>query len=370
MSKRLFLLLLVVFLLSLPVHAQNDRPLVFLAQGDLWAWSETSPVITQLTQHGTVSAPTLAPNDARITYRALAAVNPDELANLQTEGFIADYDLPTDLYLLNPITAETVVIAGQPVTPNLTIAGGGRVRSAPVWSPDGNAVAWVESGFRQTDAQIVMQALDDTQPQALVTGIVLNEARAPEIRWGRSGIALRLTLQADGTQSFAIYADDGSLLSVIAYTPPPNEYVQLYDWVRAGESDLLGVLLSSGRWVLFDAATGSEVVTIHVPVLVSMNSLAAPALRFGVSPDLGFFWETISANMETASVAFPGAPGSVTLAPDGNAIAFTGYPEFGALAVRRGDNIVVVETADIQPPNLLFVVSVIWGNMGWQLLQN
>ncbi|MDX2141595.1 MAG: hypothetical protein SF123_26140 [Chloroflexota bacterium] len=364
------LLIALVLLFITPARAQNDRPLVFLAQGDLWAWSLTNPTVRQLTQQGTVSAPMLAPNDGRIAYRALAAVNADELANLQTEGFIADYDLPTDLYLLDPLTGETRIIAGQPVPPNLTMAGGGRVRSAPAWSPDGNAIAWVEFGFRQTDAQIIVQPLDETQPQVLVTGIVLNDARAPEVRWGRSGIALRLTLQADGAQRFELYAHDGAGLSVISYSPPVDEYVQLYDWVRAGESDLLGVLLSSGRWALFDAATGSEVLTADVPVLVNSQMPDAPALRFGVTPELGFFWEMVFAQPSAASVAFPGAPGSVALSPDGSAVAFTGYPEFGALAIWQNGIIESITVTGSQSSDFLFVSSVLWGNIAWGMLQN
>jgi hypothetical protein len=354
----------------MPAQAQGDMPLVFLAQGDLYAWSRTNPTITPLTQHGTVSAPTLAPNDARIAYRALAQVNPDELANLQTEGFIADYDLPTDLSLLDPASGETALIAGQPVPPNLTMAGGGRVRSAPAWSPDGEAVAWVESGFRETTAQIVVQRVDETQPGTLVTGMMLNDARAPEIRWGRAGIAVRLTLQADGAQRFEVYTHEGAPLSTINYAPPPDEYVQLYDWVRTGDTDLLGVLLSSGRWALFDAATGSEVALPDVPALVSIQILAAPALRFGVSPDMGFFWETVSTQPEAASVAFPGAPGSVALSPDGSAIAFTGYPEFGVLAVWQNGMIEPITETGSQSADSLFVSVILWGNMGWQMLQN
>lgn len=356
--------LILSFVSTNNVSAQSPAPVLFTAQGDLWALREGAAV-ERWTQDGALSGVALAPDITRIAYHTLAPVSRAGLASLQVDGAIAAFDLPGDIALLDVNTRAVTVLATQNADAALT-AGGSLVRSYPVWSPDGSALAWVELPFLGTTAQLITQNMA-TGERSTLGAVELATSQAPELRWGRAGFALRLSLQADGEQVFALLQNDGARLPMLRVIPAADEFVQMVDWVQAGEVDWLGVLFSSGRWALYDPATGVEQTTAGVPMLYSVNAPDTPALRFGVTPDTGFFWETVSAQTQAASVAYPGTPGQVALAPDGTALAFIGYPEFGALGLARDGVLQTVVGTGSSTPDSLVLSGIIWGSMAWRL---
>jgi hypothetical protein len=344
-------------------HAQESMPLIFWAQGDLWAWAETTQSVTQLTADGTISGATLSPDGTSIAYRSLSAISRAGLEGLQADGAIADFDLPSDIIILSLQSGESTTIATQDPTAALT-PGGSIVRSEPAWSPDGTAIAWVEFSFQSLEASLIQQPLGAAP--ALITSLDLENSRAPLLRWSSAGFAVRfLTLAADGTPSFALYAPDGSALPSLRLQAQPTEYVQAFDWVQTPTTPLLGVLLSSSRWVLFDPLIGTEVPSTTVPVLRQRTPTGAAPLRFATDVQGGFFWETLPSDPSEVSIAFPGAPGQVAVSPDGGAIAFSGYPEFGALAIWRNGSIVEVAGTGISNPTGLLVSSLFWNTSEW-----
>jgi hypothetical protein len=359
-----FLSLLIFFLFALPVAAQPTTPVLFTAQGDLWAWSEGA-AIERWTQDGALSGVALAPTMTQVAYHTLAPVSRAGLGSLQVDGAIAEYDLPGDLALLDLTTRAITPLAMQSADATLA-AGGSLVRSYPAWSPDGGAVAWIELPFLGTSAQLVAQNLS-TGERVTVGGFELATPRAPQLRWGRGGFAVRLSTQANGEQLFGFYANDGARLPMLTVIPATDEFVQTYDWIQVGELDWLGVLFSSGRWALYDPITGVEQTTTGVPMLYSLSAPDAPALRFGVTADTGFFWETVSAQPQAASVAYPGTPGQVALSPDGGALAFIGYPEYGALGWARDGALQTVAGTGSTLPESIAATTVLWSAMGWRL---
>lgn len=345
-------------------HAQSSPPVLFTAQGDLWAWSEGA-AIERWTQDGALSGVALAPAMTQVAYHTLAPVSRAGLGSLQVDGAIAEYDLPGDLALLDLTTRAITPLATQSGDATLA-ASGSLVRSYPAWSPDGGAVAWIELPFLGTTAQLVTQNLS-TGERISVGGFELATPRAPQLRWGRGGFAVRLSTQANGDQLFGFYLTDGTRLPMLTVIPTTDEFVQTYDWIQVGEVDWLGVLFSSGRWALYDPITGVEQATTGVPMLYSLSAPDAPALRFGVTTDTGFFWETVSAHPQAASVAYPGTPGQVALSRDGSALAFIGYPEYGALGLARDSALQTVVGTGSTLPEAVAATAVLWGAMGWRL---
>jgi hypothetical protein len=367
MRRTLQILLLIVaaLLSNSSSYAQESKPLIFWAQGDLWAWTEATQSVTQLTADGTISGATLSPDGTSIAYRSLSAISRMGLDGLQADGAIANFDLPTDIILLTLQSGETTTLAAQDPRAALT-PGGSIVRSEPAWSPDGTAIAWVEFSYQSLEASLVQQPLGAAP--ALITSLPLESSRAPLLRWSSAGFAVRfLTLAGDGTSSFALYAPDGSTLPALRLQGQPTEYLQTFDWVQTPTTPLLGVLFSSSRWVLFDPLAGSEVPSTTVPVLRQRTPTGAAPLRFATDVQGGFFWETLPANPSEVSIAFPGAPGQVALSPDGSAIAFSGYPEFGALAIWRNGSIIEVSQTGSSDPTGLLVSSLLWSTSEWWL---
>jgi hypothetical protein len=371
--RPLVLLLLLLLLAALPAAAQpaTGAPLTLWIAGDLYAADPGTPSLPPrpLTQMGVISGPSLSPAGDWIAFKAAAPVGLAALERIQTDGLIAAYDLPADLYLIDPRSGNMALMAGQPASPSLLVEGvpdNATVRSAPVWSPDGARLAWMEFPFGATEARLVQYDL--AQRLIAETGITapVVEGRAPSVIWGPGGIALNLGLSASGDQEFRLISADGSALSTVTLRPTFNETVLIEDWVQAGDRSLFGVLLSSGWWTLFDPATGQQLPAGPMPELVAR---AAPdtsfALRFAVNSDVGFYWEASDPlPSEAAAPAFPSDPSRTTLSPDGRSIAFIGYPDYTSAALWTNGAIVAVSgTGGAGLP----VGAVLWGPTIWRL---
>jgi hypothetical protein len=371
-------LVLIVWLLSLgaaavAVGAQPQTPLVFWARGDLWTWSEADASAQPLTADGTVSDAALSPDGMRLAYRVLSPVSRASLNQVESAGFIADYELPTDIWLIDLATRTAVPITAQPPEAALFVPDTPIpiVRSAPAWSPSGDALAWVEATFPANSGTGVISVhhLMSGEWSTPVMDIRAAEPYVPELRWGHSGLAVRTTLAADGPQVFAFFAADGTPLSSAALVPRNGELLQDFVWVWVVDQarDVLGVLYSSGRWALIDPLAGSELAVSGVPALYSPGAAAAPVIRFDVTPDVGFFWEAAFAQSTDASVAYSGVPGRVAVAPDGQAIAFTGFPEFGGLALWRSGVITPVAGTGSTDAAALAATNVYWQPVVWRI---
>jgi hypothetical protein len=360
--KLISFVLLLTFVWS-SAMAQSDAPLILWVRGDLYAVSDLTASPVQLTQNGTISGPALSPDGNMVAYKAAAPVGLQALDRLQTEGFIADFDLPGDIFMLNVSIQQTVLVAGQPSDASLFVEGvpdNTVVRSTPAWSPDGAMLTWTEFVFGSESPRLVVfefatrtqMVIADVLPVEIVAG------SAPDVRWGAGGIAII----GDGGE-LLIYSSDGTLLSTPQLAPVENENPQEYAWIDTSGTSLFGVLYSSGRWSFYDPSTGAEQQTNDIPLMVgaAANSLA---LRFGALPDVGIFWETVDpSGATTTSGAFPAPPSRVALSPSGREVAFIGYPDFGGVAVwSNGEVIPVPGTGS----DTLAAGAVLWGATTWR----
>jgi hypothetical protein len=362
---RLRLVITTLLLLVTPFFAlaQENSPLILWVRGDLYAVTDLSASPAPLTQNGTISGPVLSSDGQMLAYKAAAPVGLAALDRVQTSGFIADFDLPGDIYLLNLATQQTALVASQPADASLFVEGvpdNAVVRSTPAWSPDGTKLAWTEFAFGTEIPRLVIYDLP-TRAQtvladALPVGIVMGSA--PGVRWGNGGIAI-----IGDAGEILIYGTDGTLLSAPEPVAEEGEAPQEYIWMDTNDQSLFGILYSSGRWALFDPATGAEQIVDGVPVLVGAGENLA--LRFGMLPDVGIFWETVDlSGVTSASGAFPAPPSRVTLSPTGEEAAFIGYPDYGGVAIwRNGEVFTVPGTGS----DALAAGALLWGATSWQL---
>jgi hypothetical protein len=367
------LLLMALLLVALPMAAQPapGAPLTLWIAGDLYSADPGTPNLPPraLTQMGVISGPALSPAGDWVAFKAAAPVGLAALDRIQTDGLIAAYDLPADLYLIDPRSGNVALVAGQPENPSLLVEGvpdNATVRSAPAWSPDGTRLAWMEFPFGATEARLMQFDLGQRLIAATSITAPVVEGRAPSVIWGPGGLALNLGLSASGDQEFRLIAADGSALSTVTLRPTFNETVLIDDWVQAGERSLFGVLLSSGWWTLFDPATGQQLPVGQIPELAAR---VAPdtsyALRFSVNNEVGFYWEAQDPlPSEAAAPAFPSDPSRTTLSPDGRSIAFIGYPDYTSAALYANNAIAAVSgTGGAGLP----VGALLWGPTQWRL---
>jgi len=370
--RRIAYIVISLFLLSAVkmASAQASAPLVFWASGDLWFWSPDTSAMTPLTTDGTISSPTLSPAGGWLAYRALSPVSRAALDRLQTTGIIAEYDLPTDIFLVDLNTQQTLSIATQPAAASLFVDGvadQALVYSEPAWSPAGDALAWVEFSFGAASGSLITYRLAESSAQIVATEIPIVDGRAPEVRWGSTGIVLRPNSDDTGEQIFQVYGLDTATWTALQITIAEDSYIQLFTWVESAQGELLGVLLSDGSWRLLDPRTGGE-ISGAVPALYSLYDTAGTlALRFDVAPETGFFWEIVTQDTQSTSPAFPGAPGHVTIAPDNQMLAFIGYPDFGALATWRDGVISPIPGTGSSDPASKVVAVAFWSPLIWRI---
>lgn len=377
-----FLAFLALLIFAFPAVAQEavptptreeldfNYPIILWSAGDLYrarAYDPAPPV--RMTENGVISGVSLSPQGNLLAYRQASPVGIEALSRLQTAGAIAEFDLPSDIYVMIAATGEARQIVGQPANASLFVEGTpdvASVRSAPVWSPDGQSIAWMELPFGAATAQLYIHNLASSLTAMAGINMPVTRGAAPALHWGAGGIAIEAGELLPGELSFYIYTTDGRLLSTTTAHPGENESVELLAWVDNGGVSLFGILYSSGRWALIDPANGAEVQLGDLPLLVSRaDPYQSLTLRFSVTPDVGFFWETLDPQPTTiASGAFPAAPERVTLSPSGRAVAFLGYPNYTAAATWH---LGTVEAIPDTGNGAIAVGAIFWGATFWRV---
>jgi hypothetical protein len=365
MKKLLLAFLLFALLVSGAVQAQDELPLTLWIRGDLYSYQASGEAPIPLTSNGTISGPALSPTGGQIAYKAASPVGVDALNRVEADGFIADFDLPGDIYIYDAPSRASVQIAGQPADASLFVDGiadHATIRSAPVWSPDGTQLAWTEYDYPNGAPSIIVYTLANNAPATLVTNIPapLVQGAPPAVRWGRGGIAVNASTDAAGEQAFLIYATDGRLLASPRLAPVPDDQALDFVWVESPNGSLLGILYDSARWITLNGETGVAQAVTELPRMTT-TAEGTRALTFGVEESTGFFWEIVG---ETAAAA--GSPTNITLSPSGRQLAFIGFPSSGAVSVwTDGETTSIPNTGS----NLeqLQVGAVLWGYTYWRI---
>lgn len=365
------LILTALLILAAPagIHAQTvpDGAIYLWALGDLYAAdaSGTTPPVA-LTQDGTISEPVISPDGRWIAYRSAASAAIEALGRLQMEGFIADFDLPTDIFLLDTTTGQSQRFAAQPADVRLFVEGqpdNAIVRSSPAWAADG-AVVWVEFNFGASSGRLIRVDLAAAQITTLSDTVVIGaQGRAPSVRAGRGSVAI-ITDSADSTeQTLVIYDAAGAISGQAVFQPADGAASQFIAWASAGDDERLAILSSDGRWTLYDA--NGQIVSGAEPYLTG-TAPDALIVRIGHVPDAGFFWEAVDPQQpDAASQAFPAGPTQIALSPDGRALASLGYPSFGGVGLWRGEAITGIPATGGEGEGALFVGHVLWSAPVW-----
>ena len=297
-NRLLCFCLIALFLAAGSVGAQADSPLILWIRGDLYRVTAFDAAPVALTTDGTISGPTVAPDGRRIAYKAADQIGMDALDRVDSSGFIADIDLPGDIYLLDGADGTPQQIAGQPADASLLVVGipdKAVIRSTPVWSPDGARIAWTEFAYPGGQPSLIVYDLASATTLTLAADIPTStvQGASPPVRWGTGGIAVNASTDAAGEQDYLIYDANGSLLQRPRLAAVANDQVVDFAWVEGVNQ--LGILYQSSGWILIDPTTGVAQAAPVVPQLTT----AAPDplhLRFGADPADGFFWEIVGSN--------------------------------------------------------------------------
>ncbi|MFN8531711.1 MAG: hypothetical protein U0670_24155 [Anaerolineae bacterium] len=386
----LLIALLVVALTGFSTNGQSviagvpdTAPIFLWVRGDLWRVNpldlNSAPV--QVTQNGTISGPALSPDGLNIAYKVAAPVGLAALDRVQgAPGGIASFDLPADIYVLNVGSGTSQEIVGQPDNASLLVEGtpdNALIRSAPAWSPDGTSLIWTEMAFGSRDSELVVLNGRTSSGIRLFTGLPATTnppqiAIAPSLATdGQTFMIVAWVTDDTGVTTIGAYASDGAWASIHAL-PSGESSVEQIAIVEMGDTQQVAVLYSSGDWALypdFQAGNLAPYRDQH-PEGPFMYAHGNPAQTFGISfgylGDTGFFWEAFDPfDPQAASVAFPGAPGRITIAPSGRAIAFLGFPDYGSAAIYRDGELLPIPNTG-SGTDKLSVGAILWGSAAWR----
>ncbi len=365
-NRLLFLCLSLFFLAASAISAQGEPSLILWIRGDLYSVTSFDAAPVALTQNGTISGPVLSPDERYIAYKAAAAVGMEALDRVDASGYIAEIDLPGDIYLIDRVDNAPLKIAGQPVDASLLVSGtldNATIRSTPVWSPDGKYIAWTEYAYPDGQPALMIYNMATTATTALIAEIPAPpvQGASPALRWGSGGIAVNASTDTAGEQDYLLYDTSGALLSRPRLAAVPNDQVVDFTWVEGANQ--VGILYQSAGWILIDPATG---VAQAAPTIPQITTAAAGSrtLRFGADPAEGFFWEVVGTNAAAA-----GSPAQVTLSPDGQQIAFIGFPSSGAVSIWSNDDTSAIPNTGSNLDELQ-VGALLWGYTYWTAISS
>ncbi len=341
--------------------SQDQAPLILWIRGDLYSVTSFDAAPVALTQNGTISRPVLAPDGQQIAYKAAAAVGMEALDRVDANGYIADIDLPGDIYLLDSAEGTPLKIAGQPVDASLLVSGtldNATIRSTPVWSPDGSQIAWIEYAYPDGQPALRVYNVATADTTTLVADIPAPTVQGapPALRWGSGGIAVNASTDAAGEQDYLLYDTTGKLLSRPRLAAVPDDQVVDFAWVEG--INQLGILYQSAGWILIDPASGVAQAAQNIPQITTAAA-GSRTLRFGADATEGFFWEVVGTN-----AAAVGSPAQVTLSPDGQQVAFIGFPSSGAVSIWQNDDTSAIPNTGSNLDELQ-VGALLWGYTYW-----
>lgn len=272
-----------------PVLAQDSgAPLLLFQEGDLWMWSEASPVLTSLTRDAHIyyaDSIALSPDGSQAAALVLSPVTLDAVARVG--GFSGTW--PTDVAIIDLQSGALRVIAVQPDDARLFADDGQPdnviLRSTPAWSPDGTQVAWTEihyPSFVPERSRLLIHDLLSGALREVVRNLPEPAGAGPsplDVRWSAAGIAILQPAFDVETSTFPMHfmvvSPEGALLTEATIPDDDAHRYAGYGWLWTGPDALaLGVNYADGRWETITAGTGAL-----VPVAGQVEQVSALAVE-------------------------------------------------------------------------------------------
>lgn len=360
---------LIVALFSLvspsSIQAQaSPGPIILNLQGDLWAWDGPDQPMTQLTSWGMNERPILSPDGTRVAYVSTASIFVDWLKTGQGAG---GFTPPGNIWILDLPSGQTFRVADQPtdaVWNGPTESGKYIIRTAPVWSPDGQALAWgeflsdlvpISNDDRMDTAQIVVYNLVSKTTRLLDTFPISNRlARAGllSLSWGRTGIVLNRLNQLIPALEIQLYDLTGHVIGDIQ-----SERLGADQWIEYQGLEYLFDKRSTVQWLNWRTGEAEP-----MPGLPEMYSLSVPdGASFYTS---GEAWFLVLPGQSPIDLGDQTQPFGI--ARDGQSVIYGRWeinPETGTFAY----TLIVQSQSQMIEIGRYQSVQPVWGPTGWRI---
>lgn len=278
----LMLVLMSVFIAPSNLSAQAQESasaLIIWQNGDYYRYQISSTEVTQLTTWGCNYRPVMSPDNIHIAYASLATMGFEAFEGCA----LGDGLSPINIWVLNTETKESFRPADQGLDASMKI-GIMTTRNEPVWSPTGDALAWIEMDSPSKRYSLAIYDIISQETIRTTLLLSINELPGipsmPQLRWGQSGIAVS---DFDGNvRHLSLYSSVGELLTIFpVYMTHP--FID-FQWITSGELEYLGIAQGDGTWLFF-ALTGELTTCNCVIEMFQPNRSDATVIRLSFAID-------------------------------------------------------------------------------------
>lgn len=372
-------LLLALSLCVTPLAAQQTpasppAPLIVLIDKQFFVWpgGQTSPLVPYSCQP-----------DEKVYLDVLAAPSGDGLV-FQTEwsvvteriaemGGVGGGPLPNNIGLC--LNGQYQQLAGQPPDASFMdqdVPARAMLRSQPVWSPDGDAIAYTEMMIPEDPAsgpELVIVALpsgETTRTTLANLPAPMGVPAPPQVLWGQLGLIVIVNGLDDVTFEFIevayIYDRAGNQLAEarLFAQAETDDFSRERLLLTYQGREFFGYLFDQAGWTLVDPRTGERQPMPGVPERYSVRNPAGISLSYQLTADYQANWRVHVAQGQTLNYeAYP--PQRIALAPNGDAFAFAD----SVLNIWREGAAFPVTNSDAFADE--FGAAIIWGPVHWRV---
>jgi hypothetical protein len=328
--------------------------------GDIYSWNIASQSLKQLTSWGFNSAPNVSLDGKWLAYRSVS----QEAVTAMTQGQAVNVDDLANIWLLNPYTEEAIQITEQPQ--NATYASGNLIgRGAPVWSPDGTSIAWIENDVHGERVAIYTLSSKSTSTFPLNLPPGCCEGAEAELYWGRSGITITNQEGTPFNSDEVIYIFDAQGQQLAKLTPGGNFFLQ-YGWITdSNNHEYLGGAVSGVLTAVDPFGNAQPVPPQGYPEMYSPIAPDELSIHPAENPSQ---WTITRHGQNLADINDIKDATDISIAPDGQGIVYRPNVEGEDLP---GDKLFAYfvngQTVPIIIPQLLRVLDMTWGTTAWRI---
>jgi len=350
-----------------PIQAQDTPgPIILNLEGDLWAWGGADQPMIQLTSWGWNESPILSPDGTRVAYISTASIFVEWL---ETSSGSGGFTPPGNIWVLDLASRQTFRVADQPadaVWNGPTELGKYIIRTSPVWSPDGQQLAWGEflsdlvpitNDDRMDTAQLVVYDLVSQTTRVFDTFPISNRlARAGllSLNWGAAGIALSRLDQSGVISALEtrLYDLSGDVISEIRI-----EGLFADQWIEYQGQEYLFNRRNSDQWL--DWRTGEVEPMPGLPEMYSLS--VSDGVSFYVSDEIWFLDFPGQTPIELGERVQP-----FGISRDGQSVIYR-RSEINSATGSRVYSMVVQSQSQMIEIGQYDNVSPVWGPTGWRI---
>jgi len=314
-----------------------------------------------------------SPDGSRFIMTAVPRKVEEAIAEL---GFIGDAPIGLNLWLCD--------IANESLTRFRLFPGGDEpfageipipevLESRPVWSPDGQLIAWSQRAVADDSASFVIYEPPTNTFTEIPVAIPPSGdfPSAPAIMWGEAGLHFSVSMlnqeTFESTELIITYSPSGERLGEVAMTPSSEtDFFTRQILVDLPDGSQRIALRSFEQgWLLLDPISGEQQPLNGLPALYSPAAPQGLALAGDIDAELNYTWLPVGSL--TGAGNLPDLRGieanHIAVSPGGGAFA---YADTALHIWENGTIIAIANSSDFA---IDFSAAIFWGSTAWRIAE-